>query len=63
MTFSHTEAIKAAKTDAELKGCTCDAEITTREVAPRVWDTSIRHDDWCPVLANGDQYGVVVVKP
>ena len=35
-------------------GCVhCDAYQTVRPISAGIWDITVHHDRWCPVLAGG----------
>jgi hypothetical protein len=37
-------------------GCECcDAYQTVQLVSPGVWDVTVHHDDWCPVLLTAER--------
>lgn len=48
------EAVDLAVMSCAIRGCTCSPDITVRheDGVPHV---GIAHDDWCPVIGEGDQ--------
>jgi hypothetical protein len=50
---SRGDAITAAKMTNVARGCTCNPDLSVWHDADGITHTSIAHDDWCPVIANG----------
>jgi hypothetical protein len=50
---------RAALAAARATGCTCSPDITVRDLGHELYDTTMLHDDWCPLALPTDQVVVV----
>jgi hypothetical protein len=46
---------RAALAGARALGCTCSPDITVRDLGHGLYDTTVAHDDWCPLAIPTDQ--------
>jgi hypothetical protein len=52
VTPTPTDLVRAAVQAAQLRGCTCDLEVSLYVDDENLYHGTCRHDDWCPVLAD-----------
>lgn len=44
------QGVCAAVANAREHGCRCRLEVTVGELAPGLYEATVQHDDWCPLL-------------
>jgi len=57
---THAQAVANTKKAARLLGCTCNIDLEVWHDADNLTHVTVRHDDWCPVIASGSWSNMVV---